>query len=233
MKRFYKSAAAAAGAGGFAVLLDGKPMRTPGKQPLAVPSRALAAGDRGGMAGAGRRGRPRLAAADAACQHRDRSRRAAARRDRGRHRQICRHRSAVLPRGASARRWSRARTRAWQPLLDWVALRYDAPLAVTAGVMPRAQPPASLAALGRRDRGLRRDGARRAPSRDDRVRLARAGAGARRGPHRRRNRPSPCRSSTRASRSSTGARMRSRRAGAPRSARISSRRRAFSRCCAR
>jgi chaperone required for assembly of F1-ATPase len=32
----------------------------------------------------------------------------------------------------------------WQPLLDWAALHFDAPLAVTAGVMPVNQPARSL-----------------------------------------------------------------------------------------
>lgn len=43
-KRFYKSAEAGAevGEGGFPVLLDGKPVRTPARRPLAAPSRALA-----------------------------------------------------------------------------------------------------------------------------------------------------------------------------------------------
>ena len=34
----------------------------------------------------------------------------------------------------------------WQPLVDWAAGRYDAGLAVTAGVVPLAQSPASLKA---------------------------------------------------------------------------------------
>ncbi len=37
--------------------------------------------------------------------------------------------------------------RAWQPLLDWAAERYGAPLAVTDGVVPTPQPAASLVAL--------------------------------------------------------------------------------------
>ena len=43
-KRFYESASASetAGEGGFAVLLDGKPVRTPLRRPLAAPSPALA-----------------------------------------------------------------------------------------------------------------------------------------------------------------------------------------------
>lgn len=45
-KRFYKhaSAAATAGEGGFAVLLDGKPVKTPVRRALAAPTRPLADG---------------------------------------------------------------------------------------------------------------------------------------------------------------------------------------------
>ena len=41
-KRFYKSAGVREAAGGFAVLLDGKSVRTPGRKPLLVPARAIA-----------------------------------------------------------------------------------------------------------------------------------------------------------------------------------------------
>jgi len=41
-RRFYGNAAVAAGADGFAVLLDGKPVRTPARRPLAAPSSVLA-----------------------------------------------------------------------------------------------------------------------------------------------------------------------------------------------
>jgi chaperone required for assembly of F1-ATPase len=37
----------------------------------------------------------------------------------------------------------------WQPLLDWLALRHDAPLSVYAGVIARPQPDASLGSLRR------------------------------------------------------------------------------------
>ncbi len=37
----------------------------------------------------------------------------------------------------------------WQPLLDWLALRFDAPLTVTSGIHVRPHPPDSLAALRR------------------------------------------------------------------------------------
>ena len=35
----------------------------------------------------------------------------------------------------------------WQPLADWAALRYDAPLEIVAGVIPKPQPQASLRAF--------------------------------------------------------------------------------------
>jgi chaperone required for assembly of F1-ATPase len=41
-KRFYQRAHVSDGEGGFAVLLDGKPVMTPARRPLAAPSRALA-----------------------------------------------------------------------------------------------------------------------------------------------------------------------------------------------
>jgi chaperone required for assembly of F1-ATPase len=41
-KRFYKDVTVAPAEGGFAILLDGKPVRTPRKVPLRVPTRALA-----------------------------------------------------------------------------------------------------------------------------------------------------------------------------------------------
>ena len=42
MKRFYKETAVEPEEGGFRVLLDGKPMRTPAKSILVVPTRPLA-----------------------------------------------------------------------------------------------------------------------------------------------------------------------------------------------
>ena len=42
MKRFYKGAGVTEAPEGFGVALDGKPVRTPAKRSLAVPTRALA-----------------------------------------------------------------------------------------------------------------------------------------------------------------------------------------------
>ena len=43
MKRFYKAVSAAPAEGGFAVLLDGKPVKTPGRNMLVLPTENLAA----------------------------------------------------------------------------------------------------------------------------------------------------------------------------------------------
>jgi len=56
---------------------------------------------------------------------------------------------AESPRGLAERQQSR-----WQPLLDWLAQRHDASLAVHQGVMPRPQPEAAIAALRLRLGGL-------------------------------------------------------------------------------
>ena len=42
MKRFWKAAAVSEESDGWGVALDGKPLRTPAKKPLVVPTRALA-----------------------------------------------------------------------------------------------------------------------------------------------------------------------------------------------
>ena len=43
-KRFYAAASVAAQASGFAVVLDGRPVKTPGKAALVLPAQALADG---------------------------------------------------------------------------------------------------------------------------------------------------------------------------------------------
>ena len=42
MKRFYKEVSIAPAEDGFAVLLDGKPVKTPGRNTLLLPTEALA-----------------------------------------------------------------------------------------------------------------------------------------------------------------------------------------------
>src|SRR3546814_14863005 len=42
MKRFYEDAAVVAGESGFEIRLDGRPVRTPARAPLALPTQGLA-----------------------------------------------------------------------------------------------------------------------------------------------------------------------------------------------
>lgn len=148
MKRFYRQASVAAVAGGFGIELDGRPVRTPAKAPLVVASRALAEaiaeewqqqGDEVVTASLGL-----TSLANAALD-------VVARRRPEIVREIVNYAGTDLvcyradhPPALAARQHE-----AWQPLLDWATSRYDAPLTVTMGVTPVAQPEPSLQALAR------------------------------------------------------------------------------------
>ena len=151
MKRFWDQASVALADGRFAVLLDGRPVRLPGGGQLCVPARTLAeaiaaewqqaGGEKGGafthddvpltrlVGTAEERIAPdptpiitaiaRYAETDLLC-YRAEDRKLAARQ-------------AVE----------------WDPVLEWAALAFDAPLRVTTGVMPVPQPPEAISALTR------------------------------------------------------------------------------------
>ena len=148
MKRFYKAAevADAAASGLFRITLDGRPLRTPAKAVLEVPCRRFAAAIAEEWAGQGevidRRAMPLTAYACSAIDL------IAAKRDKvvaevaayGGHDLLCYR--AEAPAGLAAKQQAQ-----WQPLLDWAALSFDAPLKVTSGVVSVAQAPAALGAL--------------------------------------------------------------------------------------
>lgn len=151
MKRFWDQASVALADGRFAVLLDGRPVRLPGGGQLCVPARTLAeaiaaewqqaGGEKGGafthddvpltrlVGTAEERIAPdptpiitaiaRYAETDLLC-YRAEDRKLAARQ-------------AVE----------------WDPVLEWAALAFDAPLRVTTGVMPVPQAPEAISALTR------------------------------------------------------------------------------------
>jgi len=146
VKRFYKKAEAVPANGGQGVALDGRSLKTPGKHDLILPSFPLAAAvaaEWDAQQGEIRRERmllTRLAGAtiDRAVGERDEIVRQVA--DYAGTDLVC-YRATHPP--ALAERQQAV----WQPLVDWAAERYTAPLAVTAGVIPAAQPAASLAAF--------------------------------------------------------------------------------------
>lgn len=144
MRRFWTEVAVDAQG---VVQLDGKPVRTPGRMPLALPFAALAdaiadecsmvAGeiDPGAM--------PLTGLANAAIDRiaPDPVAFAAGLAVFGECDLLC-YRAAAPP--ALVARQSAA----WNPLLDWARARYDVHFTVSDGVMPRAQPNATIARLG-------------------------------------------------------------------------------------
>jgi chaperone required for assembly of F1-ATPase len=146
MKRFYRLAATAQSGAGYAVTLDGRTVKTPAKNELSVPSAALAtaiadewqAQEDEVSPAAMPLTRLAYAAIDRDLGHREALVRQIA--DYAGTDLVC-YRAAHPPELA-------ARQQAvWQPLIDWAALRYDAPLMVTSGVIPASQPAASLGAF--------------------------------------------------------------------------------------
>jgi chaperone required for assembly of F1-ATPase len=148
MKRFYKDTAVEAGEGGWCVLLDGKPMRTPAKAVLVAPTRALAEAIAKEWAAV-----PEKAEINAA--HLPLTRLSATGLDR-----VTSQRARVIDDtakyGGSDLLCYRASTpdslvklqqETWQPLLDWAAERYGARLTVANGTTFVAQPAEALAAL--------------------------------------------------------------------------------------
>jgi chaperone required for assembly of F1-ATPase len=135
-----------AGEHGHGVTLDGKPLRTPAKAPLVVPSRALAEAiaaewqDQGADISVPSMPLTRLASAAIDL--------VAARRD-----TVIAETASyagtdlVCYRASRPPELVRRQHAAWQPLLDWARDRYDAPLSVTTDIAPVAQPAASLTAL--------------------------------------------------------------------------------------
>ena len=115
----------------------------------ARPGRAEFGACRSDGRGVGRsaaRNSPSDDAADAARRRHDRPKCRTARRGRGAGSQYA-GTDLVCYRAAHPPALAARQQAVWQPLIDWAARRYDAPLAVTTGVVPKSQPAASLAAF--------------------------------------------------------------------------------------
>ena len=146
MRRIYRKAAPVERADGHGITLDGKPLKTPAKRELVVPNAALAA----------------AIAEEWSAQERDvlpqtmpLTRLATSTIDR-----VAPHRAEIVEqtanyagtdlvcyRAAHPAALAARQQAVWQPLIDWAALRYDAPLAVTNGVIPKSQSQATLRAF--------------------------------------------------------------------------------------
>lgn len=146
MRRIYRRAEPLPTGAGHGVALDGRLVKTPDKNELVVPSAALAAA----IAAEWDAQEAEIRPAEMPL-----TRLASTAIDRiGPRRAEIVHQIAdyggtdlVCYRAAHPPALTLRQQEAWQPLIDWAVLRYDAPLAVTAGVVPTGQPEASLRAL--------------------------------------------------------------------------------------
>lgn len=143
MKRVFKKAEARRHDAGWGVALDGRPLRTPAKRELTVPSAALAAAIAAEWDAQQDDIRPdsmpltRLAATAIDRTAERRAEIAAEVANYAGTDLVCYR--AEHPPALAARQHAM-----WQPLLDWAAGRYDAGLAVTAGIVPQPQSATSL-----------------------------------------------------------------------------------------
>ena len=146
MKRFYRKAEPVERAAGHGIVLDGKPIKTPGKRDLVVPNEALAAA----IAGEWNAQEAEVLAATMPLTRLATTTidRVATQRDTI-VRQTANYAATdlVCYRAAQPAALTARQQAVWQPLIDWAVLRYDAPLVVTSGVIPKSQPAASLRAL--------------------------------------------------------------------------------------
>lgn len=146
MKRFYEQVGVAGAAGGWTVMLDGRPVNTPARQKLVLPTQALAEAVAEEWQAQGEKvdttsmplTRMATTVTDLMPARRDD---AVA--------EITGYAGTDLLcyRAASPEDLASRQDAAWQPWLDWAATELDAPLRVTRTVEPLDQPSASLDAL--------------------------------------------------------------------------------------
>jgi chaperone required for assembly of F1-ATPase len=148
MKRFYGQATFSPEPGGVAILLDGRPVRTPGRNLLRVPTEELAEAIAGEWNSQGEkidpRSMPLTGLANAAIDRVEPDPAGFARTlaEYGESDLLCYR--AEGPRSLVERQ-----EEVWEPLLSWARSRYDIEFETTTGVMHRRQPAATVERLGR------------------------------------------------------------------------------------
>lgn len=145
-KRFWKEAQVVAAPGGHTIHLDGRPVKTPAKAALVVPTVALA----------------KAIAAEWDAQHGTidpgsmpvtRSANAAIDKVQPQHAEVAEliaeygGTDLLCYRAATPQRLVAQQAAAWDPLLDWAEATFGARLTTTVGVVPVPQPAPALAAL--------------------------------------------------------------------------------------
>ena len=146
MKRFWKEAQAVPADGGWTVELDGRPLRTPARQPLALPTKGLADAIAEEWQGAGEtvdpRAMPLTGLANAAIDRiaTDKDAFSAGLAKYAEADLLCYR--ADLQEALAERQESE-----WGSLLTWARRRYDVDFAVTGGVIHVPQPQATVQRL--------------------------------------------------------------------------------------
>lgn len=139
MKRFYRQAEAQAAEGGYHILLDGRPIKTPARMPLQVPSarlgQAIAAEWQAQGDEVDARSMPLTGLANAAIDRvaPDMDGFASGLAAYGEADLLCYR--AEAPAGLVARQ-----SGSWDPLLAWARRRFDINFEIVSGIMHRAQP---------------------------------------------------------------------------------------------
>jgi chaperone required for assembly of F1-ATPase len=148
MKRFYQRAALSPEEGGVAILLDDRPVRTPGRNLLRVPTEELAEEIAAEWNAQGEkidpRSMPLTGLANAAIDR-------VAPDPAGFARGLAEYGESDLLcyRADGPASLVERQQRLWDPLLDWARSRYEIQLETTAGVIHRRQPARSVERLGR------------------------------------------------------------------------------------
>jgi len=146
MKRFYQDAAVVAGESGFEIHLDGRPVRTPAREPLALPTHRLAEAVAEEWRAQGDvvdpRSMPFTGLANGAIDQIAPNRESFAAG-------IARYAESDLLcyRAEGPTELVVREAAAWDPLLEWAMARYDVAFRVTQGIIPVAQPDETLARL--------------------------------------------------------------------------------------
>ncbi len=146
MKRFYKLASVTSDAAPFGIALDGRPLRTPARAVLALPTLALADAVAAEWQAQGDEIKPRAmvltglanAAIDRVAPGLDNFADALAR---------FAENELLAYRADSPALLVARQAAAWDPWLDWARRRYDVEFAVTAGIIHVPQPAATLARM--------------------------------------------------------------------------------------
>ncbi len=146
MKRFWKAAEAGAEAGGWGVRLDGKPLRTPARSALVVPTAALGEAIAGEWREAGDtvdpRAMPLTGLANAAIDRVAPDRAAFAAH-------LARYAEADLAcyRAEGPSPLVERQAARWDGLLSWARRHFDVDFAITSALIHVAQPPATVERL--------------------------------------------------------------------------------------